>query len=96
MAAPADQGHAFRRVGERYGFKIFEPVSTDQHANLRDRDLCGRLSVGITKALIRRLAMLRGPIRRRPYNRGKIIAMKRQELIVLSDFYSVRSQAMRN
>ena len=33
------------------------------------------------------LAMLRGPIRRRPYNRGKIIAMKRQELILLTDFY---------
>jgi hypothetical protein len=40
--------------------------------------------------------MLRGPIRRRPYNRGEIIAMKRQELIGLSDFYSVFGQAMRN
>ena len=31
--------------------------------------------------------MLRGPIRRRPYNRGKIIAMKRGEMIPLNHFY---------
>ncbi|KPX60538.1 Uncharacterized protein ALO35_05427 [Pseudomonas amygdali pv. lachrymans] len=59
-------------------------------------DLCGRLSVGSTKALIRRLAMLRGPIRRRPYNRGEIIAMKWQELIALNDFYSLSGQAVSN
>jgi len=33
------------------------------------------------------LAMLRGPIRRRPYNRGEIVAKKRRELVVFNDFY---------
>ena len=46
-------------------------------------DLRGRLSVGGAEAKTRVLAVLRGPIRRRPYNRGKIIAMKRGELIVI-------------
>ncbi|RMT40517.1 hypothetical protein ALP47_04364 [Pseudomonas savastanoi] len=40
--------------------------------------------------------MLRGPIRRRPYNRGEIIAMKWQELIALNDFYSLSGQAVSN
>ena len=47
------------------------------------RDLRGRLSVGGAKAKTSVLAVLRGPIRRRPYNRGKIIAMKRGKLIVI-------------
>jgi hypothetical protein len=47
------------------------------------RDLRGRLSVGGAEAKTSALAVLRGPIRRRPYNRGKIIAMKRGELIVI-------------
>ena len=33
------------------------------------------------------LTMLRGPIRRRPYNRGEIVAKKRRELVVFNDFY---------
>ena len=33
------------------------------------------------------LTMLRGPIRRRPYNRGEIVAKKRRQLILLNDFY---------
>ena len=47
------------------------------------RDLRGRLSVGGAEAKTSALAVMRGPIRRRPYNRGKIIAMKRGELIVI-------------
>ena len=38
------------------------------------------------------LAMLRGPIRRRPYNRGEIVAKKRGQLILLNDFYWSASQ----
>jgi len=33
------------------------------------------------------LTMLRGPIRRRPYNRGEIVAKKRREMVVFNDFY---------
>ena len=45
--------------------------------------LCGRCGGTNTSAL----AMLRGPIRRRPYNRGEIVAKKRGQLILLNDFY---------
>ena len=45
--------------------------------------LCGRCGGANTSAL----AMLRGPIRRRPYNRGEIVAKKRGQLILLNDFY---------
>ncbi|CAI8806627.1 transposase [Pseudomonas sp. IT-P253] len=33
------------------------------------------------------LTMLRGPIRRRPYNRGEIVSKKRGEMDVFDDFY---------
>jgi hypothetical protein len=33
------------------------------------------------------LTMLRGPIRRRPYNRGEIVSKKRREMVVFNDFY---------
>jgi hypothetical protein len=33
------------------------------------------------------LTMLRGPIRRRPYNRGEIVSKKRREMVVFDDFY---------
>ena len=33
------------------------------------------------------LTMLRGPIRRRPYNRGEIVSKKRREMDVFNDFY---------
>ena len=45
--------------------------------------LCGRCGGANTSAL----AVLRGPIRRRPYNRGEIVAKKRGQLILLNDFY---------
>jgi hypothetical protein len=32
-------------------------------------------------------AVLRGPIRRRPYNRGEIVSKKRREMVVFNDFY---------
>jgi len=32
--------------------------------------------------------MLRGPIRRRPYNRGEIVAKNAKEMGVFYDFYS--------
>ncbi|MNR05101.1 hypothetical protein D3C85_1211100 [compost metagenome] len=52
------------------------------------QDLCGRLSVGgAGDAQCWALAVLRGPIRRRPYNRGEIIAMSRAEKLFISDFY---------
>jgi hypothetical protein len=31
--------------------------------------------------------MLRGPIRRRPYNRGEIVAKKRREMVEFDEFY---------
>jgi len=33
------------------------------------------------------LTMLRGPIRRRPYNRGQIVSKKCTEMDVFNDFY---------
>jgi hypothetical protein len=33
------------------------------------------------------LTLLRGPIRRRPYNRGEIVAKKCAQLLVFNDFY---------
>jgi hypothetical protein len=33
------------------------------------------------------LTMLRGPIRRRPYNRGEIVSKKRREMVAINDFY---------
>jgi len=33
------------------------------------------------------LAVLRGPIRRRPYNRGEIVTKKCAEMILFRDFY---------
>lgn len=33
------------------------------------------------------LTMLRGPIRRRPYNRGEIVAKNAREMGVFYDFY---------
>ena len=33
------------------------------------------------------LTMLRGPIRRRPYNRGEIVTKKCAEMILFRDFY---------
>ena len=33
------------------------------------------------------LTLSRGPIRRRPYNRGEIVAKKRREMDVFNDFY---------
>ena len=32
-------------------------------------------------------AVLRGPIRRRPYNRGEIVTKKRRKMVVFNDFY---------
>src|SRR5471032_29076 len=45
--------------------------------------LCGRCGGANTSAL----AMLRGPIRRRPYNRGEIVAKKCAQMDVFNDFY---------
>ncbi|GID08648.1 hypothetical protein TMM008_58500 [Pseudomonas sp. 008] len=45
--------------------------------------LCGRFGGVNTEAL----TMLRGPIRRRPYNRGEIVSKKRREMVVFNDFY---------
>ena len=50
-------------------------------------DLCGRLSVGDLGANAKALTMLRGPIRRRPYNRGEIVAKNVREMGVFYDFY---------
>jgi hypothetical protein len=33
------------------------------------------------------LTLLRGPIRRRPYNRGEIVSKKCGQLLVFNDFY---------
>jgi hypothetical protein len=44
--------------------------------------LCGRLGVNAEA-----LTMLRGPIRRRPYNRGEIVAKNAKEMGVFYDFY---------
>jgi len=45
--------------------------------------LCGRFLGVNTEAL----TMLRGPIRRRPYNRGEIVAKNAKEMGVFYDFY---------
>ena len=45
--------------------------------------LCGRCGGANTSAL----AVLRGPIRRRPYNRGEIVAKNAKEMGVFYDFY---------
>ncbi len=50
-------------------------------------DLCGRLSVGDWGVSAEALTMLRGPIRRRPYNRGEIVAKNAKEMGVFYDFY---------
>jgi hypothetical protein len=50
-------------------------------------DLCGRLSVGDLGVNTEALTMLRGPIRRRPYNRGEIVAKNAREMGVFYDFY---------
>jgi hypothetical protein len=50
-------------------------------------DLCGRLSVGDWGVNTEALTMLRGPIRRRPYNRGEIVAKNAKEMGVFYDFY---------
>jgi hypothetical protein len=50
-------------------------------------DLCGRLSVGDLGVNAEALTMLRGPIRRRPYNRGEIVAKNAREMGVFYDFY---------
>jgi len=50
-------------------------------------DLCGRLSVGDLDANASALTLLRGPIRRRPYNRGEIVSKKCEELVEFNDFY---------
>jgi hypothetical protein len=50
-------------------------------------DLCGRLSVGDLEVNAEAITMLRGPIRRRPYNRGEIVAKNAREMGVFYDFY---------
>jgi hypothetical protein len=50
-------------------------------------DLCGRLSVGDLGVDACALTVLRGPIRRRPYNRGEIVSKKCGQLLVFNDFY---------
>ena len=50
-------------------------------------DLCGRLSVGDLGVSAVAITMLRGPIRRRPYNRGEIVAKNAREMGVFYDFY---------
>lgn len=50
-------------------------------------DLCGRLSVGGFDVDACALTLSRGPIRRRPYNRGEIVSKKRREMVVFNDFY---------
>ena len=46
--------------------------------------LCGQCEGARSEAL----AVLRSPIRRRPYNRGEIITMKREELILINRLLS--------
>ena len=51
------------------------------------QDLCERLSVGdFGRCRCMALAVLRGPIRRRPYNRGQIITMSRAEMAFITGF----------
>ena len=61
----------------------FAKVTASTPASL---DLCGRLSVGELGANAEALTMLRGPIRRRPYNRGEIVAKNAKEMGVFYDF----------
>ncbi|MFB3302860.1 hypothetical protein [Pseudomonas sp. AMR01] len=41
----------------------------------------------ILEVIAEALTMLRGPIRRRPYNRGEIVAKNAKEMGVFYDFY---------
>jgi hypothetical protein len=68
-------------IGVGEWFERIEFFRTGKADTRRCTCLCGRLSVGDTEVLITASTVLRGPIRRRPYNRGEIIAMKRAELI---------------
>ena len=51
------------------------------------QDLSGRLSVGWGGEGAGVKRQVRGPIRRRPYNRGEIVAKKCAQLLVFNDFY---------
>ena len=51
------------------------------------QDLSGRLSVGEAGDGAGVKRRMRGPIRRRPYNRGEIVSKKCGQLVEFNDFY---------